>query len=603
LDELFADPVLGSRMKDMGVETIQDVGVLSVFAAETALTGAMGPESVRLLVDFSRTLEHNLVLSLSGTAVELRSSHENGSSVYECSITDDEAELMWRVEFDRSEFDDLWARRLTPSELLGQSRRSAFASWPCQDARDLLCRTARPAVLDLSDLETIMSSLSARQRKVLALRFGLLDGKPRSLEEVGQMEGVTRERIRQIQEKAIQRLQHPSRRRALSRLTECIRQLQEILATGVDTDKFRDALSTFSTASAWDVRAVLNLLIEIGFVGSDQRPSLLDFEEQIELAMVNHLGSMPTPDEMRFPPREVLLAVMNYPEVKETLRHWPQFSPYGRLKLLAPLATGSRRFSSTQTRLAALTSVLCEEGRPLHYSEIARRVDERLPADLRMGERNVHAWLARYSNRFVWAGPGKYGLREWDVGRRIDLGDVALPNGLRPTRRRGIAEEIALLLVDAGEPLPLSEIEDRILSRFDVNAASVRAAIEQDRAKRFILRADDYVELASWRADPGTARSDGRSKWRIRRAEFQELIAKAEDAMGEIRRAIDVGGARTRADLLYGWLVLTVALKQRDEVAALVRFPAIREIPEQALHALLSYGSQRDRKLIKLISR
>ena len=65
------------------------------------------------------------------------------------------------------------------------------------------------------DLEEVMKSLSDRERTVLMLRFGLEDGRPRTLEEVGQIYKVTRERIRQIEAKALRKLKHPTRSRKL----------------------------------------------------------------------------------------------------------------------------------------------------------------------------------------------------------------------------------------------------------------------------------------------------------------------------------------------------------------------------------------------------
>ena len=65
------------------------------------------------------------------------------------------------------------------------------------------------------DLEEVMNSLSERERTVLKLRFGLEDGRPRTLEEVGQQYKVTRERIRQIEAKALRKLKHPTRSRKL----------------------------------------------------------------------------------------------------------------------------------------------------------------------------------------------------------------------------------------------------------------------------------------------------------------------------------------------------------------------------------------------------
>jgi RNA polymerase primary sigma factor len=64
-------------------------------------------------------------------------------------------------------------------------------------------------------LGNVLCSLTERERKVLELRFGLGDGYARTLEEVGQQFRVTRERIRQIEAKALRKMRHPTRIRQL----------------------------------------------------------------------------------------------------------------------------------------------------------------------------------------------------------------------------------------------------------------------------------------------------------------------------------------------------------------------------------------------------
>jgi RNA polymerase primary sigma factor len=71
-------------------------------------------------------------------------------------------------------------------------------------------------------LQRVLSTLSRREEKVIRLRFGLGDGTPRTLEEVGTIFKVTRERVRQIEAKALRKLRHPSRCRKLKGYTEIV---------------------------------------------------------------------------------------------------------------------------------------------------------------------------------------------------------------------------------------------------------------------------------------------------------------------------------------------------------------------------------------------
>lgn len=89
---------------------------------------------------------------------------------------------------------------------LGDFIEDQKASEPADAATDQLLR---------EQLDDAMVSLTPRERKVIRMRFGLDDGRICTLEEIGQEEGVTRERIRQIEAKALRKLRHPSRSRRL----------------------------------------------------------------------------------------------------------------------------------------------------------------------------------------------------------------------------------------------------------------------------------------------------------------------------------------------------------------------------------------------------
>src|SRR5204863_4105634 len=71
-------------------------------------------------------------------------------------------------------------------------------------------------------LGEVLHGLSERERKILELRYGLADGYSRTLEEVGKQYNVTRERIRQIEAKALRKLRHPTRRSKLEGFVEIL---------------------------------------------------------------------------------------------------------------------------------------------------------------------------------------------------------------------------------------------------------------------------------------------------------------------------------------------------------------------------------------------
>jgi RNA polymerase primary sigma factor len=84
-----------------------------------------------------------------------------------------------------------------------------------EDADAVVPIEAAAFVMLQEQLDCVLDSLSVREQRIIHLRFGLTDGHPRTLEEVGQEFGVTRERIRQIESKTLAKLRHPSRAQML----------------------------------------------------------------------------------------------------------------------------------------------------------------------------------------------------------------------------------------------------------------------------------------------------------------------------------------------------------------------------------------------------
>jgi len=74
-------------------------------------------------------------------------------------------------------------------------------------------------------LDEVLTSLSLRERKILEMRFGLIDGSDHTLEEIGNLYNVTRERIRQIEAKALRKLRHPTRAHHLHGFLETKQQI------------------------------------------------------------------------------------------------------------------------------------------------------------------------------------------------------------------------------------------------------------------------------------------------------------------------------------------------------------------------------------------
>ena len=102
---------------------------------------------------------------------------------------------------------------------IGDSDDSNFGDF-IEDKKTELPSDATSYSLLKERMESVLNTLTPREKKVLMLRFGVGDGTPRTLEEVGKEFAVTRERVRQIEAKALRKMRHPVRSRKLREFLE-----------------------------------------------------------------------------------------------------------------------------------------------------------------------------------------------------------------------------------------------------------------------------------------------------------------------------------------------------------------------------------------------
>ena len=438
-------------------------------------------------------------------------------------------------------------------------------------------------------LASLAHSGDYRGGRILTLRNGLVDGHKWTLEEVGRDLGITRERVRQLQAKANRRLSQSAKHLLSSQIDHCVKELRsfgERIGEDLASERFTQALSTADSADQSSISAHLSLLQSIIGNSRIEKQSL----HEVDLRIVHTLAESSVPLSVN----EIRNTIESNPEACKATTDWPDLDLAMHLQLVLYVEIDSGGYctpteqtflglSNTDRRLLSLTRVLREEGRPLHFTEIARRVRPLLTGKLAMSDRNVHAWMDRYKDYFKWAGPGIYGLAEWDIGVR----DGSLEGGLRPARRMGIGDEIAFLLSERKKPMSLGFIEDHILERFKVHRTSVYASITQDTANRFVLLDDGMVALSSWhiRSQLRTT-SETKRRVRVPRDLREAARSTARSKASELTSLISQGTASITPAKAAGYAVVAATLGMTHELKILLDIAEESNMPASMSHAL-----------------
>jgi len=316
-----------------------------------------------------------------------------------------------------------------------------------------------PLTLDEAFNELFGILKNPRQSMILRLRYGLDDGMPRTLEEVGQRFGITRERIRQIENKILNRIRHPTRRHIIDDIVRpfefALQQAGGILKENQISEKVTEVMVLSEINPIGATRFVLKVTSRLEEIG--------DGIWALEECPHEYFPSVTAAAALRL---EKNHSRMRYNQLVSEVRKIldPSNSMEERkidtLFIEACLQVDAQFEISNDgwctlakwqnSYIDEMVEVLRNEDTPLHFREIASGVKALLNGNHEVSDHNIHAIAQRRQDIFVWVGQGTYGLVEWGMQRPLYY--VDLINNILEVEGKALPAEEIIRRVEESRP-------------------------------------------------------------------------------------------------------------------------------------------------------